>query len=291
MNLGGMKLALWGADLREVVLAEKLLQMGAEVQAWALPEQEGLTLWAEPESTLQGVHALILPAQNLNRELVSQFSRQPLALKPELFQSLPPGTLVLAGKIGQELKQILRDLQLKPLEIFNSDFAAILNSVPSAEGAVCLAMQETDITIHNSRILICGLGRIGLTLARILRNMDAQVTIAGNDLSQKARAWSMGLEWVDFAHWDLSGFDIIFNTVPALILDARALEKCSGVIIDLASEPGGTDFAKARQLGLKAVLAPGLPGKYAPKTAGQILAQIVPELLISNLPDYSGGGF
>ncbi|MCQ2559512.1 MAG: hypothetical protein MJ157_02175 [Clostridia bacterium] len=177
------------------------------------------------------------------------------------------------------------------MEIFSSDFAAILNSVPSAEGAIALAMQETDVTIHNSRILICGLGRIGLTLARILRNMDAQVTVAVSNSSQKARAWSMGLEWVDFAHWDLTGFDLIFNTVPALVLDASALEQCSGVIIDLASAPGGTDFAKASQLGIKAILAPGLPGKYAPRTAGRILAQIVPELLISNLPDCSGGGF
>jgi dipicolinate synthase subunit A len=44
------------------------------------------------------------------------------------------------------------------------------------------------------------------------------------------------------------------------------------LIIDLASKPGGTDFRYAEKRGIKALLAPSLPGIVAPKTAGQILA-------------------
>ena len=47
------------------------------------------------------------------------------------------------------------------------------------------------------------------------------------------------------------------------------------VVIDLASAPGGTDFATAKALGVRAVLAGGLPGRCAPATAGALIAQTV----------------
>ncbi len=37
------------------------------------------------------------------------------------------------------------------------------------------------------------------------------------------------------------------------------------LVIDLASKPGGTDFRYAEKRGVKALLAPGLPGIVAPK--------------------------
>jgi len=63
------------------------------------------------------------------------------------------------------------------------------------------------------------------------------------------------------------------------------LEKVArdAVIVDLASIPGGTDFEYAQMLGIKALLAPGLPGIVAPKTAGRILAQIYPQLILRHL--------
>ena len=51
------------------------------------------------------------------------------------------------------------------------------------------------------------------------------------------------------------------------------------LIIDLASKPGGTDFRYAEKRGIKALLAPSLPGIVAPKTAGNILANVLSQLL------------
>jgi dipicolinate synthase subunit A len=55
------------------------------------------------------------------------------------------------------------------------------------------------------------------------------------------------------------------------------------VIIDLASKPGGTDFRFAERRGIKAILAPGLPGIVAPKTAGRILASIVSQIIMQDV--------
>ena len=48
-------------------------------------------------------------------------------------------------------------------------------------------------------------------------------------------------------------FDIIFNTIPSLILDDEILTKVKkdALIIDLASKPGGIDFDAAKAYGLK----------------------------------------
>jgi dipicolinate synthase subunit A len=75
--------------------------------------------------------------------------------------------------------------------------------------------------------------------------------------------------------------DLIFNTIPHLIITAKVITNMQhhALIIDLASKPGGTDFRYAEKRGIKAILAPGLPGIVAPKTAGQIIANTLSRLV------------
>ena len=82
-------------------------------------------------------------------------------------------------------------------------------------------------------------------------------------------------------------FDIIFNTIPSLILDDEILTKVKkdALIIDLASKPGGVDLAEAERLNIKTIHALGLPGKTAPVTAGEIIA----ESIIDTLKKGGGG--
>ena len=49
----------------------------------------------------------------------------------------------------------------------------------------------------------------------------------------------------------------------------------SAWILDLASGAGGVDYAAARKMGVQAVKLPGLPGKYAPYTSAQIIADTI----------------
>jgi dipicolinate synthase subunit A len=79
----------------------------------------------------------------------------------------------------------------------------------------------------------------------------------------------------------VNDIDICINTVPSLILNQRVLSRMTPrtLILDLASRPGGTDFKYAEKQGIKALLAPGLPGIVAPKTAGQIIANVLSKLL------------
>ena len=68
---------------------------------------------------------------------------------------------------------------------------------------------------------------------------------------------------------EITQFDLVFNTVPAPVLGAEALRKLqpTALVVDLASKPGGVDFAAARELGRRVEWALSLPAKTAPRAA------------------------
>lgn len=147
-----------------------------------------------------------------------------------------------------------------------------------------IAIQNTDFTIHGSTCLVLGLGRVGMTLARTLQGLGAKVKAGVREPDLYARAWEMGLSpfYIQELRNQVQGVDILFNTIPALVVTANIISNMPGtsLIIDLASKPGGTDFLYAEKYGIKAILAPGLPGLVAPKTAGRIIADTIIQLLI-----------
>lgn len=291
-NIKGVKVAVLGGDAREVVLVSTLSRLGAHVQVVGLPiinEPPHIRVFEDLEQALEGAQVVILPVPGMleDGKLYSVYSEKPLLLTEAHLVKLPPNTPIFAGFSRPKLKDITQRSNVRLITILDLDEVAILNSIPSAEGAVQMAMENTDITIHNSQSFVLGFGRTGASIARLLHGMGARVTVVTRDASHRARAYDMGMETVPFEELGeaISRAEIIFNTVPAMVLTNCILNKAreSAVIIDVASPPGGTDFESAAHLGIKALLAPGLPGKVAPKTAGQILSRVLPRLIVQEL--------
>ena len=79
-----------------------------------------------------------------------------------------------------------------------------------------------------------------------------------------------------------SGFPVrVVNTAPALVITRGVLEALQPgtLVVDLASEPGGTDFAAARALGVRAMHALSLPARFAPETAGELVGRTVLQMI------------
>ena len=163
----------------------------------------------------------------------------------------------------------------------NLDSFALLNAIPTAEAAIALTVQNTDFTLWNSRVLITGFGRVGKILAHRLSSLGADVTVSARKQSDFALATSLGYKILHTADLNKNplDFDIIFNTLDFQVISNSSLKKTkASYILDLSSR-GGFDLQYAKELGINAMMAPGLPGKTAPFTAGTILAQTVLELL------------
>lgn len=287
--MGGLKnkkIALLGGDERELVLLNYLLEQGVKVQAVGQPPiQKQVEVVTCINDLDQDLEAVIAPMTGVNDKQVIKktFANQKVRLTESFFKQLKPGTQFFIGFASAKIKEWCQDHKLDLIELAALDELAILNAVPTAEGAIQLAMQKSDITLSGNNAFVLGLGRVGLTLARRLKGLGSNTYGVARKPKDRARAQEIGFYPVEFANLksEINKADFIFNTVPAVVLTESILKAVDpeALVIDLASAPGGTDFKAAEKLGIEAELALGLPGKVAPESAGQILTKIVSKYL------------
>lgn len=154
------------------------------------------------------------------------------------------------------------------LELFESK-----NAVPSAEGAIFLAMQESDITLFDSRTLVVGYGRIAKIIADRMSAMKSQVTVAARSEKARLEAENSGLHSIcTTGIADCIGdYDFIFQTVPHRLLGEKELYNLRGIVIEISSGGVGTDLSLAKSLSKRVIFAPGIPSKYSYITAAEIV--------------------
>lgn len=282
-----IKIAVIGGDRREEVLVENLAEKGYKLLVLSDRPLKGpgLFISSDIEKVIKDADIVIAPMTSTDEEgfLKNTFVEERIQLNSEFFNLMKKEALFLIGFVLPDLKKLLEDKGINYIELSRLDELAILNAVPTAEAAIKIAIEETDITIADSNVLVYGLGKTGLSLAWRLKLLGANTYGVTRNKAAIARGKDLGIKMLtyDTLAEHLPEMDILFNTVPALIIDREsiALLKEDAVIIDLASAPGGTDFTAAREKGIKAILAPGLPGKTAPVTAGKILAELIPDII------------
>lgn len=288
--LTGVQVVLLGGDARQLEVIRKLTELDASVTVAGFdqlrtPLEGAIQAEYSPE-LFQSADALILPAVGTDDDgrIMTVFSDQELILTSEEVSKLPKHCTIYAGMAKPYLRELCAKHGIALAELFDRDDVAIYNSIPTAEGALMMAIQNTDITIHGSSSMVLGIGRTGLTLARTLQGLGAKVKVGIRKEEHFARAYEMGFEpfYLKDLIRQVGNIDLLFNTIPTMIVTAQIIANLPSraVIIDLASKPGGTDFRFAEKRGIKALLAPGLPGIVAPKTAGRIIAEVLSRLIM-----------
>lgn len=195
----------------------------------------------------------------------------PLPVKPYMLQGLE-GKNVFLGKGDYE----------NTYDYYKNENFVLKNAILTAEGAVALAEEATDISLYRSKILICGFGRIGSALVSVLRGYGADVTVCSRSRISESKALYAGAKHIAFEQlMHKNDYDIVFNTVPHMIFTEKELKalKKDAVLIDLASFPGGVDTLMAGALGLQVVDGKGIPQRYAKKTAGYLIGEAITEII------------
>ena len=179
------------------------------------------------------------------------------------------------GIINKDIIKTLEENNIKTFDFFEDNSIAILNAIPTAEGAIQTAMENSFKTIFNSNCLVLGYGRCGKILANMLKGIGANVDVTYRKDEDFAYINTYGLNSINLYKIkdSINKYDFIFNTIPYEILNKEILDYINKntIIIDLASAPGGVDYNYARELNLQAIYCPSLPGRVAPYTAGKIL--------------------
>jgi dipicolinate synthase subunit A len=283
-----IQVAVIGGDIRQLAVVEALIPIAQTVKIYGHPQtgfSSNVIDCTTLENALEAVNVVVLPIGGMNDAgMIRSYQTDQFIDFGRCFNFLDSGTLVLAGSMTAKWREQAVKRELQVIQYAEDDTIAILNSIPTAEGAVQIALEQLPITIHSSRVLVTGFGRVGMTVARTFQGLGAQVTVAARRFELLARAREIGCETVIQQQLAsvVAKMQIIINTVPAVVFD-RTILACTApevLMIDLASAPGGIDFDTAKELSRKAIFAPGLPGKVAPKTAGAILASAIPEMII-----------
>ncbi len=193
---------------------------------------------------------------------------------------------VCGGKLPADFAALCAERGIAAFDYYESDAFSVANAIPSAEGAIEIAMRELNVTLNGSSALVIGYGRIGKVLSRLLSHLGVAVTASARKPSDLAWIRADGHVPAEtgklcelFAN---TRFNVIFNTVPHNVLGEAELLKIplGTLIVDLASRPGGVDIAAADRMKHNVIWALSLPGKVAPVTSGKIIADAVIERIV-----------
>lgn len=279
--------AILGGDRRMGCLATLLAAEGHTVFAAGfdkMPLAAAGAVHASAATAAAMADVVVLPVMPTadGATLSTEFAQEKIILDDELCRNLRHKR-IFTGFAGR-----IRDISRKYSELDLQDYSKqetflIKNAQITAEAALMLAIEHMSGAMYESRCLVTGYGRIGKALAPLLRATGAAVSVAARRPEDFARIESCGFRPVRYSRLpaEAHSYDLAVNTADALVLGEAFIGSMDpdGIIIDLASRPGGTDFEAAARAGIKAIHALGLPGKYAPKTAARIIMDTVTEMM------------
>ena len=137
-------IAVLGGDMRQVCLARLLLEDGLDVVSWGLEQGDGPNPAPLNQALEAGLVLLPLPvcrAGNLNLPLTdTELGAE------QLWPRLRYDQLLLGGMTEELSGRLMTDFGLTLLDYYDREETQIANAVPTAEGALQLAMEATDRT-------------------------------------------------------------------------------------------------------------------------------------------------
>ena len=298
------RFAVIGGDLRMLHLCRRLTALGHAVSALGCGEdclpQPAETSAVRVCTTLRGVtegaDILILPLPAtrdgttvhcprdpactiLLRDIAELMERESRLL---LFGGRLPADFLYATKASNTSDSRVTDY-------YDSETLQLRNAYLTAEAALMTAMELTDCTLRGTHVAVLGYGRIGKYLSRLLCGLGAEVTVCARREESLFEAAAEGCHPLRMTDSDTMGglaplcrdHAVLFNTIPAHVLSHDLLVglERDTLLIDLASAPFGVHDRDVREAtagnGLRYLRAPSLPGSYAPRTAGEIIAECI----------------
>lgn len=278
-----MNISIVGGDLRIIRLAEMYAQEGKNVYIYGLEKYflesnlPNIELCQSLKEAVINSDIVIsgMPFSKNGENVNAPFSSSQIKIK-DLKNELNNKTFIAGG-----IPKDFYDEKIKNVDLLQIDELTILNAIPTVEGAIKIAIEEREETIHESNVLICGFGRIGKILCNRFKALGANVYCAARkdtDLAWIREKRYFPLRYVELCDY-APKFNIVINTVPTIIIKEKELDCLNKdvLIIDVASAPGGIDKEYAEKKKIKVITALGIPGKEMPKTAASYIKKIIDE--------------
>lgn len=270
------KIAVIGGAIREQMVADALRGKGFSVYTFAT--ERSVQNDIDIKSCLRNASVLILPVRSNREDLFLEGTSPhcPVKIDEELLGLLKHDAVIYCGASSNKLREIAKNSGHILKEIMEYDSVAIPNARLTAEGTLAYLMNHSKVSLENISVSVFGYGRVGRAVADLLNTSGSHVVVfcRHEDDIRHAREKGLDARYYSGIEAILPKTDYLINTVPAVVVDEKVLSCMNpkGLVVDLASIPGGVDLESAEKYKIKSVMLPGIPGKYAPVSAGKILA-------------------
>lgn len=264
--------AVIGGDRRSFYAAKKLREYGFATKIFGLKNEEIF----RPSEEI-GADAVLLPVP-LSRDGIRLFapeSKEAIFISDVLHSVSEKALIFTGGAFGTEAQRITDYAK-------REDFAR-MNALPTAEGALMLALQNGKITVCGMPVAVIGFGKVAFAVAKLFSAVGAKVTVFARKEQAREEAHILGYTAKPISALGecAEEYRLLINTVPSRIFEKATLMRIrkDALLMELASAPFGVNFEEAEALGVRTFLASGLPGKYFPETAGYAVAETVLNIL------------
>lgn len=275
-------LAVIGGDSRQIHMAAQLQKDGWSVSVSAfdlaqLPPTLTNKTITEALSTAN-VAIFPLPLSRDAKLLNASFSKDSIALHT-VTQLIRPDTTVFCGMPPSFFEKTLEAHGIKVIDYFKNEELTLRNALLTAEGIIGIITERLPCTVFGLRCAVTGYGRVAKYTARALRSLGADVTVFARSRAALTSAQCDHFKAISLQELQqhINCFQCIINTIPAPVIDENCIvcsdEDC--VFIEVASIPFGIDQFCAQKHNRNLIKAVSLPGKTAPKTAGEIIAKTI----------------
>lgn len=266
-----------GGDDRSLYLGEYLEKQSLKVCYFAFNQTD---CYKNLTEAINDASCIILPLPlSRDRTTLNTPLFDDTVLLSDICALAIPDKLFLGGNIPDSFAENIHSRGAECYDYMKLDELAIYNAVPTAEGVLQILIEKTPITIHGMRCAITGYGKVGKVLASTLKALGAEVTVFARREQDFARAYASSITPADYEvlKQGTNDFDALINTVPAKVIDKESLLHLNPgcLLIETASAPFGIDFQAAKELAFEVVKAGSLPGKVAPRTAGEIIGRSI----------------
>ncbi|MGO1469517.1 MAG: dipicolinate synthase subunit DpsA [Tissierella sp.] len=274
--------AIIGGDRRSYELARLLLEKEHKVNLYGFKEldvDKQIKDFDSISSALEDVDILVapIPVSKDGIHINAPYAKGEILIE-EVFRNMNKEQLFIGGKTSDYLA-MKEHYEIQIVDILDREEMAVLNAIPSAEGGLQIALEEMPITLHGSNAMILGFGRIGKAMSNMLKGLGSNVYVLARKHSDISwiRMYGYNPLYIYDLKEKLKDMDLIFNTIPQMILDKGILKVIDKqtLIVDLASMPGGVNMHAAKEMDIKVIHALGLPGKVAPISSANFMLETI----------------
>ena len=275
-----MRALFLGGDIRQKYACEYLLKNGIESDVFC-----DFILDDTIINKIKNTDVIIFPLPSVKEEIYLNMKAENKLNIYDIIEFIDVKHIVLGGMINESILASLSSKSAMVFDYYEDETFKIYNAFLSAEGAVFYAKKRMDRSIHGASIAVMGYGRIGKILSHLLNAQGAHVSVFTR--KELDRVWGSlagfransiaSLSKEDKKTVGLCECDVIFNTIPAHIFDDMILShlKPNTLIIDVSSYPFGVSDDILSKYELKYFRESGIPGRYAPQSAGEALGKTI----------------